>query len=583
MIKILLLFLIPLITSQLLFDVEKILLSPLFYIYGLVTISVFFLVKKELPHMNYKYQETNSIKTEKKPYSFDFSSVILFIPIYIFYISLPYTIPIRGDALYHSSSMKHFLGIFLQTIRGVNMLYLSLSLLILLYIYMTKNKIPSKLNLLFWSLIIVNLIVLIYLSIDVDLGRYRYPQQLFFVGSIVHTFFSDLLLENIGTQSTYYFQLLKLTNLFIFLSFFISIKKLGRKNPLSYTLPAFFLVSNKVFLYYLNSTYLDISSLLLVMLSIFYLSSSENFRFEYYYLILSFSSMFKEYGLIAIAVSSLVFVMFKLEKAKTISFYALLSSFPSLVLYLNQSLFTVEYSRQFIFLSPDILFFKEYLSNFYFLGSTTTILVLASLAFLISKYKVEVSLKIAVLFSFVCLLLISIDQTNSSYPGYSRFYLPLYVLIFTFLLEIGKKLEVKNYSLVNNLILVLLMPLVLYSYPKIQTEFNFIEYKDSPIYLPSYSNKSKPLSDESLSEWRNMLKSGEAYSMHCLEEGGKDIFITIKKINYLNKYPNMKNYYIEDIVRDGGYISCKLDKEGINELEAVLYLDNNLLISTKSK
>ena len=293
--------------------------------------------------------------------------------------------------------------------------------------------------------------------------------------------------------------------------------------------------------------------------------------------------MFKEYGLIAIVVSSLVFILLKLEKTKIITFYALLSSFPSLVLYLNQNLFTKEYSRQFIFISPDMLFFKEYLSNFYFLGLTTIILVIFSLAFSMVRYKAEVSIKVAVLFSFLCLLLISIDQTNSSYAGYSRFYLPLYVLIFTFLLETGKRLEVNNYRLVNNLILVLLIPLVLYSYPKVQTEFNFIEYKDSPIYLPSYSNNSRPLSEKALSEWKNMLNSDEAYSIQCLEEGGQSIFIAIKKINYLEKYPDMKGYYIEDIVRDGGYISCKLDTKGIDQLQEVLYLDSNLFISAKSK
>ena len=138
------------------------------------------------------------------------------------------------------------------------------------------------------------------------------------------------------------------------------------------------------------------------MLGIFYLSSSEDFKFEYYYLILSLSSMFKEYGVIAIAASSLVFLLYKKSNLKSISFYTLLSLYPWFVLYLNQSLMTTEYSRPSIFQLPNKLFFIEYFSNIYFLGISTSILIFISLIYF-TLIKKDTSIKISIFFFIVIL------------------------------------------------------------------------------------------------------------------------------------------------------------------------------------
>ena len=582
MTKKLLLFLIPLVTSQLIFDLEKVILIPIFGIYSIVLMALILLEVKNDKELRSFSKKEIVYETKKTIHSLDFVPVILIIPGYILYSSLGYTIPIRGDAFYHSSSMQHFAGTLLQTIRGVNMVYLSLLLLVLIYVYVIKTGIEKRLSTYIFLGIIFNLLLILYLSINVDLGRYRYPQQFFFLGSIIDTFFSDLLLNSIGGQDTYYFQLLKLTNLIIFFCFFLSLKKVGIKYPFSYILPVFFLLSNKTFLYYLNSSYLDVSSLLLIMLGIFYLSSSEDFKFEYYYLILSLSSMFKEYGVIAIAASSLVFLLYKKSNLKSISFYTLLSLYPWFVLYLNQSLMTTEYSRPFIFQLPNKLFFIEYFSNIYFLGISTSILIFISLIYF-TLIKKDTSIKISIFFVLFCFFLISIDQTNSSYAGYSRFYLPLYVLIFTFLFKIGRRLEIQNQRSLSSLIAILLVPLVLYSYPKSQTDFNFIEFKDSPIYIPNYSNDSIPFNSDISSKWRNMLSSNNAYSLECLDTSDQTIWITIMKINYLRKYPDMHSFYIEDIVRDKNFVSCNINTSEIGKSKKILYFDENILISTEAK
>jgi len=583
MTKKLLLFLIPLVTSQLIFDLEKIILAPLFVIYSMVLTGFILLERKKNEKLRSFSKKEIGYDTKKTIHVLDFVPVILIIPGYILYISLGYTVPIRGDAFYHSSSMQHFSGTLLQTIRGVNMIYLSLLLLILIYVYVVKTGIKKKFSTYIFLGIIITLSLILYLSINIDLGRYRYPQQFFFLGSVIDTFFSDLLLNSTANKDTYYFQLLKLTNFIVFSCFFLSLKKIGTRYPLTYILPIFFLLSNKTFLYYLNSSYLDIPSLLFIMLGIYYLSTSEDFQLEYYYLILSLSSMFKEYGIIAIAASSLIFLLYKKSNLKSILFYTLLSLFPWLVLYLNQGLMTTEYSRPFIFLMPNKLFFTEYFSNIYFLGISTILLIIISLIYLLINYKKNISIKISIIFVLLCFLLISIDQTNSSYAGYSRFYLPLYLLIFTFLFELGKRIKMYNQRSISSLLAILLVPLVLYSYPKIQTDFNFIEFKDSPIYIPDYSSEMIVISDEISSKWSNMLSSNNAYSLKCVDRSGKTIWITINKINYLTKYPDMNTFYIEDIVRDKNFVSCNISMGAIGESKRILYFDKNILISTEAK
>ena len=244
---------------------------------------------------------------------------------------------------------------------------------------------------------------------------------------------------------------------------------------------------------------------------------------------------------------------------------------------------TTEYSRPFIFLMPNKLFFTEYFSNIYFLGLSTILLIIISLIYLLINYKKNISIKISIIFVLSCFLLISLDQTNSSYAGYSRFYLPLYLLIFTFLFELGKRIKIYNQRSISSLLAILLVPLVLYSYPKIQTDFNFIEFKDSPIYIPDYSSEMIVFSDEISSKWSDMLNTNNAYSIKCVNRLDETIWITINKINYLTKYPDMNTFYIEDIVRDKNFVSCNINVDAIGESERILYFDKNILISTKAK
>ena len=123
------------------------------------------------------------------------------------------------------------------------------------------------------------------------------------------------------------------------------------------------LLSTNYFLFYLNSSYLDIASLLLIILCIFYYNYSGEFKLVYYYFLLSISTMFKEYGLIAILVSSFLFIIYKKHAWRIVTLYTILSCLPYATLYATQSMSTNEYIRPFTPSLPTFTYWVKWFES----------------------------------------------------------------------------------------------------------------------------------------------------------------------------------------------------------------------------
>tara|TARA_Y100001958_G_scaffold152405_1_gene138533 strand:+ start:548 stop:2302 length:1755 start_codon:yes stop_codon:yes gene_type:complete len=575
--KKILLFFIPLITSQLIFDLEIALRNNIYLIYLLlVLISIYINVNSlNSEHTNLRTRVSIPARTIQL---IIIPSVLLSVPIYVYIRSFDHLISLSGDYSYHASSMQHFNSVFSQTIRGIPLQLISLSFLFLLLIYIFFPRVGRNVSIFIPSLLILNLIVIFYLSSNIHLGRYRYPAQIYFFGSFTEKilrFFSN---SNFSDESLYYYQTLKLTNLIVFGVFIVCLVFVNRSRDTLVLPSVTILLSTNYFLFYLNSSYLDIASLLLIILSIFYYNYSGEFKLVYYYFVLSISTMFKEYGLIAILVSSFLFIIYKKHGWRIVTLYTILSCLPYATLYATQSMSTNEYIRPFIPSLPTFTYWVKWfesLSLLSFLFMVFFVLSFFSLKFI---NKNNLTLQISFLFTVSSILLFSVDITNKNNMGYSRFYLPLIVFVFFSFLLISEKVRIKRFSFFTHIISYMLLIFITYSYPTNQSSYNFMEYTSSPLIVPEYSTEKKNVDLNIYQVWNERLINNEAFSIRCENTNGGETNLLYKKINYLDKNWTVGSDIEEVIERDSRYESCVLEQGLIHNKTKLVYFDENILI-----
>ena len=575
--KKILLFFIPLITSQLIFDLEIALRNNIYLIYlFLVLISIYINVNSlNSEHTNFRKRVSIPARTKQL---IIIPSVLLSVPIYIYTQSFDYLISLSGDYSYHASSMQHFNSVFSQTIRGIPLQLISLSFLFLLLIYIFFPRIGRNGNILIPSLLILNLIAIFYLSSNIHLGRYRYPAQIYFLGSFTEKilrFFSN---SNSSGESLYYYQTLKLTNLIVFGVFVVCLVFVNRSKDKLVLPSVTILLSTNYFLFYLNSSYLDIASLLLIILSIFYYNYSGEFKLVYYYFVLSISTMFKEYGLIAILVSSFLFIIYKKYGWRIVTLYTILSCLPYATLYTTQSMSTNEYIRPFTPSLPTFTYWVKWFESLSLLSFLFIVFFVLSFFSLKSINKNNLTLQISFLFTVSSILLFSVDITNKNNMGYSRFYLPLIVLVFFSFLIISEKVRIKRFSFFTHIISCILLIFTIYSYPTNQSYYNFMEYISSPLIVPEYSTEKKNVDLNIYQVWNERLINNEAFSIRCENTDGGETNLLYKKINYLDKNWTVGSDIEEVIERDSRYESCVLEQGLIYNKTKLVYFDENILI-----
>ena len=565
------------ITSQIIFDIEIALRQKIYLIYLLlILISIF---------MNTNLLNSERMDTKKliMPQGRNRELIlipifVIAVPIYTYIQSFFHVVPLSGDYPYHSSSMQHFNGVFSQTIRGVPLQLFSLSFLILLLIYIYSPYISQRINIFISGTLAFNLMVILYLSLNINLGRYRYPAQIYFFGSItekVSRIFTEL---NSSEESLYYYQVLKLTNLLIFGIFVLCLVWIDKNNE-ALLFPAItILLGINYFLFYLNSSYLDIASLLLIILGIFYYRYSTDFKLVYYYLSLSLATMFKEYGIIAIIASSVIFIIYKKYEFRLITLYSALGCLPYVTLYSAQTMSVNEYIRPFSPSLPTITYWSKWLNNLSLFGLMFVIFLLFSFFSLIINLKKDTTIQISFLFTTLCILLFSVDITNKNNMGYSRFYLPLIVFIFFSFLVISETRRIKRYKVYLNIISSILLLSVAYTYPTNQTEYNFMEYTYSPVFVPEYSLGETDTNPNVHEVWNQRLKNGEAFSLKCIDTEGEKLALLYRKINYLADESSITIPLEEVIERDHRYESCVLNQSKIYNKTQVLYFDENMAI-----
>ena len=139
-----LLFFIPMITSQIIFDIEIALRQKIYLAYLLLVLISIYLNTNSLNSEKINTKKSLMIPLRNRELII-IPFFIIAIPIYTYIQSFYHLIPLSGDYPYHSSSMQHFNGVFSQTIRGVPLQLFSLSFLILLliYIYHLHRIIPG--------------------------------------------------------------------------------------------------------------------------------------------------------------------------------------------------------------------------------------------------------------------------------------------------------------------------------------------------------------------------------------------------------------------------------------------------------
>ena len=571
------LFLIPLITSQLIFDIEIALRNKIYLIYlFLVLISIYInLNSVNSEYTNLRKRVTIPARTKEL---IIIPLTLLSIPIYIYIRSFYHLISLSGDYSYHSSSMQHFNSVFSQTIKGVPLQLISLSFLVLLLIYIYFPRVGRIGSIFIPFMLIVNLLALLYLSLNIHLVRYRYPAQIYFLGSFTEKILKIFSNSNTVSESLHFYQTLKLTNLIVFGIFIIFLVLINR-NTHALVFPAVtILLCTNYFLFYLNSSYLDIASLLLIILSIFYYRYSGEFKLVYYYLALSISTMFKEYGIIAIFVSSLLFIIYKKYGWRLITLYTSLSCLPYVTLYATQSMSTNEYIRPFIPSLPTFTYWVKWFDSLALQGLLFIIFLVFSFFSLIFIDKNNLTLQISFLFSLFSILLFSIDITNKNNMGYSRFYLPLIVFVIFSFLVISEKLKIKRFNLYTHIISSVLLIFIFYSYPTSQSSYNFMEYTSSPLIVPEYSTEKKNVDLNIFQFWNERLIKNEAFSLRCQNTDGGETFLLYRKINYLSKNWTVGSDIEEVIARDSRYESCILNQGLIYNKTKLVYFDENILI-----
>tara|TARA_B100000586_G_scaffold71536_1_gene50160 strand:- start:284 stop:2044 length:1761 start_codon:yes stop_codon:yes gene_type:complete len=571
------LFFIPMITSQIIFDIEIALRQKIYLAYLLLVLISIYLNTNSLNSEKINTKKSLMIPLRNRELII-IPFFIIAIPIYTYIQSFYHLIPLSGDYPYHSSSMQHFNGVFSQTIRGVPLQLFSLSFLILLLIYIYSPRISRIENIFIHGALIFNLLVILYLSLNVHLVRYRYPAQIYFFGSLTEKIFKIFSDVDISGESLYYYQTLKLTNLIIFGIFTICLVWINRNNNALIFPAVTILLGTNYFIFYLNSSYLDIASLLLIILSIFYHRYSGDFKLVYYYLALSLATMFKEYGIIAIFVSSLLFVIYKKYEFRLIALYSILSCLPYVTLYTTQTMSTNEYIRPFSPSLPTTTYWFKWFNSLSLLGLLFIIFLIFSFFSLIFNIKKNTTIQISFLFTTLSILLFSVDITNKNNMGYSRFYLPLIVFIFFSFLVSSETAKIKNYKLYTHIISLVLLISITYTYPTNQSAYNFMEYTYSPVFVPKYSVEKTDVDLNIPQVWNQKLINGEAFSIRCENTDGEKIVLLYRKINYLAKSSTVKPAIEEVIARDSRYESCILDQSEVYSETKILYFDENILI-----
>ena len=571
------LFFIPMITSQIIFDIEIALRKKIYLGYLLLVLISIYLNANSLnsEKINTRKRVTMLVRNKELIITPLF---IIAIPIYVYIESFYHLLSLSGDYPYHSSSMQHFNGVFSQTIRGVPLQLFSLSFLTLLLIYIYSPRIGQIKNIFIPGALIFNLLVILYLSLNIHLVRYRYPAQIYFLGSLTEKIFKIFTHPDTGGESFYYYQTLKLTNLIIFGVFVICLAWINR-NSNALIFPAVtILFGTNYFLFYLNSSYLDIASLLLIILSIFYYRYSGDFKLVYYYFALSLATMFKEYGIIAIFVSSLLFIIYKKYEFRLIALYSMLSCLPYVTLYATQTMSTNEYIRPFSPSLPTITYWVKWFESLSLLGLLFIIFLIFSFFSLIFINKKNTIIQISFWFTAFSILLFSVDITNTNNMGYSRFYLPLIVFVFFSFLVTSETAKMKRYKLYTHIISLVLLMSIAYSSPTNQSAYNFMEYTYSPVFVPKYSTEIKDVDSNILQVWNEKLINSEAFSIRCESTDGDGIVLLYRKINYLANNEPVASAIEEVIARDSRYESCILNQSEIDNKTKILYFDENILI-----